>query len=272
MTNLSLGDWLAGENDLGLIQRAVVREKVIRKIMAETGEGREVVTEMLDAMASMNQEAVLELTEGEPTTLADALERYVRHLEANPDHRVLSDDVVVELTAILNYPWSGEEALMALHRPNGSVELHIGEGDNRDLEITIGDNRWPVITVNWEDAGSGGQRAAEDVARAVHRAVLVRVLADREHIVQLNIAELAQLRRFLTDPSGSHQAGDRLSVNAVEGGGVLVRTRPYVLQRLGPARVADQEKTRRTPATDLDDVPAGAGQRYRDTAIPWPTS
>lgn len=237
MTDLSWGNY--DEEDLDAIGRALIRERVIRKIMIDTGESREIVVEQADAAESMGQEAVLELTEGEPTTLADALRRYAEEAETRIGGWWVQ--VAEELTTLLNYPWSGEEALVALHRPNGGVALHIGEGDDRDLEIKIGDNRWPVITVNWELAGSGGQRAAEDVARAVHRAVLVRVLADRDHIVQLNSAELAQLRRFLTEPNGSHRAGDRLSVDAC-GGGVLVRTRPYTHQRPGMALAQEQDQ------------------------------
>lgn len=82
---------------------------------------------------------------------------------------------------------------------------------------------------------------AETVARAVHRAVLVRVLADRDHHVQLNDTERRALIGFLERPNGSWTGQGRLSVDAVSGGGVLVRTRPYSHQRPGPALARQQE-------------------------------
>jgi hypothetical protein len=170
-----------------------------------------------------------------------------------PDGRVERDVVLSDLSAILEYPWRDEEALLALHEPN--VRLYIEEGDNRDLEIRIGDNRWLVATVNWEEAGSAGQHAAEQVARAVHRAVLVRVLADRDHHVQLNAVQTADLAQWLTRPNGSMSDGQRLSVDAVAGGGVLVRTRPYSYQRPGHAMARDQESADvRRPAPTMDGI------------------
>ena len=68
-----LADLLADDADLAAAQRAIVREKAIRDAMARTGEGRAVVVEMVDAMDAMDQEAVLDLAEGSPTTLEDAL-------------------------------------------------------------------------------------------------------------------------------------------------------------------------------------------------------
>jgi hypothetical protein len=260
MSNVKLDwpAWLAGADDLVVVQRAVVREGAIRRVMAETGESREVVAESLDAMEAMDQEAVLELADGNPTTLADALTRYIRIVRTweEPDGRVDRDVVLSDLSAILEYPWRDEESLLALHEPNGGVQLHIEEGDNRDLEIRIGDNRSLVATVNWEEAGSAGQHAAEQVARAVHRAVLVRVLADRDHTVQLNAVQTADLAQWLTRPNGSMSDGQRLSVDAVSGGGVLVRTRPYSYQRPGPALAKDQERydARRVPAPTVDGI------------------
>lgn len=232
--------WLAGADDLAAVQRAVVREGAIRRVMAETGESREVVAESLDTMEAMDEEAVLDLADGNPTTLADALARYIRIMRTW-EQGSLCQKVADDLSAILEYPWRDEEALLALHEPNGGVQLHIEEGDNRDLEIRIGDNHSLVATVNWEEAGSAGQYAAEQVARAVHRAVLVRVLADRDHSVQLNAIQTADLAQWLTRPNGSMSDGQRLSVDAVSGGGVIVRTRPYKYQRPGPALAQDQE-------------------------------
>lgn len=48
-----------------------------------------------------------------------------------------------------------------------------------------------------------------------------------ERIVQLSMAEAAQLRAWLHGPNGTLQLGPRLKVEAVEGGGLLVRTKPW---------------------------------------------
>lgn len=226
----NLGELLAGADDLDRVQDAFVRERVIRDTMAKTGEDRATVTDMLDALGSMGQEAVLDLTEGEPTTLRDALQRYVSELETrDPDGDELTPvaRVTDELGAILAYPWSEEEALISLHDPHYGMALHITEAENRDLEIRMGSNRWLVATVNWEDAGSGGQRAAELVAHAVYRATLARVIPDRDHHVQLNAVQTRDMRAWLASPRGSLSNGGRLSLDAVAGGGVLVRTRPF---------------------------------------------
>lgn len=52
------------------------------------------------------------------------------------------------------------------------------------------------------------------------------VLPDREHIVQLNADERESLRKFLEQPNGSWSAR-RATVEAVVGGGILIRTKPY---------------------------------------------
>lgn len=103
--------WLAGARDLEAVQAALVREIVIRQVMAESGEERRHVVDMLDAMDSMGQEAVLELTEGQPTTLHEALQRYVEDLgsEVYGVHEVaeLRHLVVGDLGTLLTYPWPG---------------------------------------------------------------------------------------------------------------------------------------------------------------------
>lgn len=106
---VELADVLAGADDLEEIKRALIRETTIRHAMAETGEDRKTVADMIDAMGSMSQEAVLELTEGEPTTLADALSRYVATLEqaAAEDETLGAWDVCGALSALLVYPWPG---------------------------------------------------------------------------------------------------------------------------------------------------------------------
>lgn len=239
-----LGVALACADDLGAVMRAVVREQAIRKAMADTGDSREVVVEALDAMGSMDQEAVLGLTDGEPTTLVDALTRYIRILdEPNGDDEAMVDRglVVGDLHAILEYPWRDEEALIQLHEGNKSLVLDVDYPDDEHVEIVIGDNRWPVASANHDTHGRAGMQLAEQVARDVHRAVLARVIADRDHHVQLNDAQRRELISFLERPNGSWTGGGRLSVDAVAGGGALIRTRPYQHQRPGPALARQQE-------------------------------
>ena len=72
--------------------------------MADAGVDRQTVTDMLDAMASMGQEAVLDLMDGEPTTLAAGLQRYVDELEKR-DELQPRDRVVDDLSTLLAYPW-----------------------------------------------------------------------------------------------------------------------------------------------------------------------
>jgi hypothetical protein len=51
---------------------------------------------------------------------------------------------------------------------------------------------------------------------------------DSEHIVQLNSRETQALREWLRAPNGSHiSANWRVTFDAVENGGLLVRTQPY---------------------------------------------
>lgn len=89
------------EADLEQATKALARETVIRHMVAETGEPREIVAEMVDAHASMDQEAVLDLTEGEPTTLRDALERYVENVRQNG----VPAGAEYDLEALLAYPY-----------------------------------------------------------------------------------------------------------------------------------------------------------------------
>lgn len=102
----SLADALASVDDLETVKRALIKEATIREVMRESGETRQVVTKMIDAMDSMGQEAVLDLTEGEPTTLEDALQRYVDELEKR-DELQPRDRIVDELTTIVRYPYPG---------------------------------------------------------------------------------------------------------------------------------------------------------------------
>jgi hypothetical protein len=112
MIGIDLEKWLAETTELDTVQAALVRERVIRHVMAETSEDRQTVTDMIDAMESMDQEAVLDLAEGEPTTLANGLQRYVDELEKrDPDRDELTPVARVsgELAALLAYPWPGEQ-------------------------------------------------------------------------------------------------------------------------------------------------------------------
>ena len=101
---LTLGEALADTDDLDGVVRAVARERAIRDTMAETGETREIVTEVVEAAEAMSEEGVLDLTEGEPTTLRDALSRYVDSLE-NDAHSGNLHEVAADLTTLINYPW-----------------------------------------------------------------------------------------------------------------------------------------------------------------------
>lgn len=238
-----LTDLLAGADDLGAWRAALAREQAIRDAMATTGEGREVVAEMLDALIAMDEEAVLDLAEGEPTTLADALARYRDSLNEIPEGEQIGvDGVINHLSAILAYPWSGEEALIQLHEPHQSVALDVARTEDR-LEVHVGGSF--VFSADVNDHSGPSLRALENASRAVYRTVLARVIADRDHHVQINGAELASLVQWATNSSGgswSPDRGSRLSVDAVAGGGVLVRTRPYAYQRPGHAILRDEDR------------------------------
>ena len=99
---------LREEADLEQVKRALARETVIRHMVAETGEPREIVAEMVDASASMDQEAVLDLTEGEPTTLRAALERWLDLWMKLHNPETPTADVIEGLSAILAYPYPEE--------------------------------------------------------------------------------------------------------------------------------------------------------------------
>lgn len=102
----NLAEALADVTDIGKVVRAVVRETAIREMMAETGETREAVTTVADAAVSMNEEAVLDLMDGEPTTLGRGLARYVDELEKR-DELQPRDRIVGELDTLIRYPWPG---------------------------------------------------------------------------------------------------------------------------------------------------------------------
>jgi hypothetical protein len=68
-------------------------------------------------------------------------------------------------------------------------------------------------------------------------ALQTMVMQDHEHAVQLGAGDVASLRRWLDSPNGGwylHAPGtlvSRASFEAVDGGGVLVRTQPYRVGR-----------------------------------------
>lgn len=236
-------DLLASTEDLDQVTRAVEREKAIRAGMARTGEGREIVAEFLDAHESMDHEAVLSLTDGEPTTLRDALSRYVADLETGDAQ--CSDSVelgpyaqlvVQALETILGYPWPAEEEFLASHSANRSLALDIRRPGGGRVEVRLGGH----LLVDTDFAPD----QAADVAERIYRSVLARVIGDREHIIQLNAAETADLRAWLVRPNGSLGDGNRMTVDAVEGGGILVRTRPYSYERyLAEAQTSYRQTT-----------------------------
>ena len=105
--SVELVDVLENVDDLDQVQRALIREQTIRQVMAETGESREIATETLDAMISMDREAVLDLMEGNVTTLRAGLQRYVEELERR-DELQPRDRITGELSVLLAHPWPQE--------------------------------------------------------------------------------------------------------------------------------------------------------------------
>lgn len=109
-------DWSTYDaEDLDAIKAALVRESAVRHTMEATGESREVVVSVVDANLSMDSEAVLDLTDGEPTTLKDALRRYADDLVAGDELSMqqegaqgFRDSVVGDLHTLLDYHWPGE--------------------------------------------------------------------------------------------------------------------------------------------------------------------
>lgn len=150
---LTLGEALAEEENLDQLQAALVRERVIREVMRESGEERRHVEDMLDAMISMGQEAVLDLTEGEPTTLRAGLQRYVEELEGR-DELQPRDRVLDDLSTLLRFPWPG--LVLDLQRHSGRLEIVVG-GE--------------VVDTVYESDSRSVYSIGADVASAVHKAL-----------------------------------------------------------------------------------------------------
>jgi hypothetical protein len=161
MTGIDLEKWLSETTELDTVMRALVRERVIREGMADTGESREIVAEMLDASISMDQEGVLDLMEGEPTTLAAGLRRYVEELEKR-DELQPRDRVIGELDSLLAYPWPIASA-------GPGQELEIRQPDDEHVEVWIGGRE--VASANHDEHGWSGMAAVQTTAENVHKAL-----------------------------------------------------------------------------------------------------
>jgi hypothetical protein len=158
---VDLDAMLAGAADLDAVIRAVARERAIRDTVAETGEDRAIVAETLDAAISMDQEAVLDLMEGETTTLARGLARYAQELEGR-DELQPRDRIVEELGSLLAYPWPQASA-------GPGRELEIRQPDDEHLEVWIGGQE--VASANHDTHGWAGMEAVQTTAENVHRAL-----------------------------------------------------------------------------------------------------
>lgn len=135
----SLADLIAQAPDLGEVKAALIREDALRHVMAETGESREVVTSVIASVESMEQEAVLDLTDGEPTTLQNGLARYIQVLEGQ-DEILPRDGLLTDLNALLLYPWPGEggreaEAVCVCMKDAGGLRYPASHPANLDRGI-----------------------------------------------------------------------------------------------------------------------------------------
>jgi hypothetical protein len=183
----NLAEALADVTDIGKVVRAVVRETAIREMMAETGESREAVTTVADAAVSMDEEAVLDLMDGEPTTLSRALARYVEELETR-DELQPRDRIVGELDTLIRYPWPG------VKRAGAAQTLEVREPDDEHLEIWIGGRK--VAGANYDNHGWSGMAAVLDTARAVYEAATGAAPAEDE-LARFRDDVAVTLRRML---------------------------------------------------------------------------
>jgi hypothetical protein len=146
--------------DLDALRRLVVREGAIRETMAETGMDRQTVVDMIDAADSMDQEAVLALTEGAPTTLRAALQDLVDGYAQAAEGAVTGvDGVVNNLSALLEYPYPG----------GATLETDLDPEDDETLAIMV--NGRVVYQANHDEHGHAGMDAAKGAAEAVFRAI-----------------------------------------------------------------------------------------------------
>lgn len=155
---VALEAMLAEIPDLAAFRRLVVREEVIRQGMADTGESRQTLVDMIGAADSMDQEAVLALTDGAPTTLRDALATYADELSKRDDTETASvSQVFNDVTALLEFPYPGE--------------LRLELDDEEDETLTIRVNGRDLFTANHDEHGHAGMAAAREAAQAVFDAV-----------------------------------------------------------------------------------------------------
>jgi hypothetical protein len=166
-----LTELLAGADDLGAWRAALAREQAIREVMAESGESREIVEEAVGAMDAMAEEEVLDLCDGEPTTLRDGLSRYVDVLEQR-DEVIARDWVLSDLYALLNYPWPA--GMRGPYVPlEDSLERREGEPEGYHVRETV-DTEW---CTGYPLMGSSPAERAESLERGER----IRRQAMRDH-------------------------------------------------------------------------------------------
>lgn len=104
-----LAEFLTHVADLKELRDALVREQTIREVMADTGLSREEVTRVADETEAIDREMIDDLTEGQPTTLEDALSRYVERIPevVNTAEGDVSERIADDLYALLAHPWPG---------------------------------------------------------------------------------------------------------------------------------------------------------------------
>jgi hypothetical protein len=92
-----------------------------------------------------------------------------------------------------------------------------------------GQNYWQGGTHNencpWYTVGGAHERM--QALPGVMADLMRTQSARREHIVQIGAVQVDQLLTWLQAPNGSCSLGDRLTVEAVVDGGLLVRTRSW---------------------------------------------
>jgi hypothetical protein len=223
--------------DLEVVRRMVDREADIRQTMSRTGEGRAVVEEMVDAYHSMSAEAVTDLLmDGEVTTLPAALQKLADEISAYEEDMVSRDVVAGQILMLLDRGWPGEEAVLYSHLRNGALKPRMSvvsadQGNTAELQI----DGLPVWAATMSDFETFAD-AAEFLLNGLYDALLRRIIADRDHIVQVHRRDVEDLVRYLTSTLGGswrpRNRHSRVSVDAVAGGGALIRTRPYG-QQLG---------------------------------------
>jgi hypothetical protein len=86
-----------------------------------------------------------------------------------------------------------------------------------------GDDYWPIHPdyLARKYAATGGGAASRDLQDRYYESL-------RGLIVQVNPPELRDLRLWLGRRIGAHIVNSRLTIEAVDNGGILVRTKPYL--------------------------------------------